>query len=62
MFEAIGAWNIMGAHNDIKLSQCKMIIAEYKLKVMAILETKLDQQATARAARIINPSWSFLHN
>lgn len=51
-----------GCHNDTKLDQCKILIAEHKLSFLGLLETKLNQSLTQRASKYINPAWKNLHN
>lgn len=62
MMQTIGAWNIRGAHLDIKLDQMKMLIREHNLPLLSISETKLNAMLSCRAARYINPSWKFIDN
>jgi hypothetical protein len=62
MMPAIGSWNIRGGHHVIKLDQCKKLISDHKLCILAILETKLNHELTLKATNYINPTWKLLHN
>ena len=62
MLHNIGAWNIRGSHNLLKLDQVKQLILFHQLSVFAILETKLNLPLTVNAANYINPSWMLKHN
>jgi len=58
----IATWNILGAHHVSKWIQIKEIIAEHKLQLVAILETKLDLHSTMKAAKFIKSKWTLNHN
>jgi hypothetical protein len=62
MMSTIGAWNIRGGHNIIKLDQCKHLIASNNLSILAVLETKLNLPLTLKAAEYINKEWKLIHN
>lgn len=62
MLNNIEDWNIIGAHSDVKLNQCKSIINTHSLSLLAIFETKLNSSLSLRATNFINPAWQMLNN
>lgn len=60
--QTMAAWNIRGAHLDVKLDQLKNIIHEHNLALLSITETKLNAALSKRAACYINPAWKSIDN
>jgi len=62
MIHNLDAWNVRGAHCDIKLDRCKEFTLNHNLKLLAILKTKLNGNLTSRVMKYIIPQWSLSHN
>jgi len=55
MIGNIAAWNIRGAHCNVKQKELKNLIKEHNLNMIAMLESKLNADVTKKACTFIKP-------